>query len=347
MMAPHPDRGWHGFWSRSILSRWLTPVAGVVAVLARRRYRRHQQGRDGAWRAPVPVIVVGNLTVGGTGKTPMVIWLVGHLERCGWRPGVVSRGYGGHRRVEPMLVTPTADARHSGDEPLLIARRTGVPVVVAVDRVAATRRLLAEDVNIVISDDGLQHYRLGRDVEVVMIDGRRGFGNGLCLPAGPLREPRERLEGVDLTVVTGGAAAGGVSIPGFRMDLMASAVLEPRGLTQPGCERMPKGPLHAVAGIGDPERFFTMLEDLGCELVRHPYPDHHVFRWQELDFEDPWPVVMTEKDMMRCLPYWKEWPESLRQRCLALVVDAVPEPAFEIALGAAMDAKGCVLEPTS
>lgn len=342
MMPPIPDGGWHGFWARSPLQRWLTPFGGLVAIVARRRHRRHRAGLDGAWRAPAPVIVVGNLSVGGTGKTPMVIWLVTHLARSGWRPGVVSRGYGGRRRVEPLLVTAVSDARQSGDEPLLIARRTSVPVVVAADRVAAVRLLLEADVNIVVSDDGLQHYRLARDVEIVMIDGRRGLGNGRCLPAGPLREPPERLGTVDLTVVTGEGAAAGGQLADYRMDLHARGLLQLGSQTPTGLECLPEGPVHAVAGIGDPEQFFSTLEKLGCEVVRHPYPDHHVLRWQELDFDGPWPILMTEKDMMRCLPDLDDWPSALRRRCLALVVDADPEPAWETALGTVMAAKGCV-----
>lgn len=338
MMAPPSDRGWHGFWSGH--GRWLAPLGGLFAALARRRHRRHRNGLDGAWRAPVPVIVVGNISVGGTGKTPMVIWLLAYLQRRGWRPGVVSRGYGGRRRVEPLLVTAASNARQCGDEPVLIARRSGVPVVVAKDRVAALHRLLREGVNIVVSDDGLQHYRLARDVEVVMIDGRRGLGNGLCLPAGPLREPPDRLASADLTVATGDAAAEFAELAAHRMSLQVRGILEPGRVEPSGLDRLPEGPMHAVAGIGDPERFFSTLTDLGCELHRHPYPDHHVFRWQDLDFPEPWPILMTEKDMMRCLPDLADWPASLRRRCLALVVDAVPEPAWESALDDVMAAKG-------
>ena len=342
-MAPLPDRGWHGFWSRSHLVRCLAPFGALFAALARRRHRRHQAGLDGAWRSPVPVIVLGNLSVGGTGKTPMVIWLVGHLQRRGWRPGVVSRGHGGRRRVEPMMVTAASDPRQSGDEPLLIARRTGVPVVVAGDRAAAVRRLLEEDVDIAVSDDGLQHYRLARDVEIVMLDGRRGLGNGLCLPAGPLREPSDRLASVDLTVVTGHDDAGSRHPADHRMLIQARGMLHTRSVTPLGLEHLPDGPVHAVAGIGNPEAFFATLEQLGCEVIRHPYPDHHVFRWQDLDFEEPWPILMTEKDMMRCLPDLSAWPAALRQRCMALVVDAVPEAGWEDALDGVMSAKGCAM----
>ncbi|MCC5888442.1 MAG: tetraacyldisaccharide 4'-kinase [Gammaproteobacteria bacterium] len=344
MMARDPEQGWHGFWSRSRLLPWLAPFGGLFAAAARRRYRRHREGADGAWRAAVPVIVVGNLSVGGTGKTPMVLWLVNHLRQRGWRPGVVSRGYGGRRREEPMMVTSASDCRQSGDEALLMARRTAAPVVVAADRVAAVRRLLQEDVDIVISDDGLQHYRLARDVEIVMIDGCRGLGNGRCLPAGPLREPPERLRGADLTVVTGNRASACAAMAAPGMALRASGLLQPDSLTPISLQQMPEGPVHAVAGIGHPQRFFRTLEQLGCEVIEHPYPDHHVFRWQELDCMDDRPIVMTEKDMMRCLPDLHRWPAALRQRCLAVVVDAVPEPAFETALAAVMTGKGLALE---
>ena len=351
MMLPASDRGWHGLWSRGGSLRWLAPLAALFAVLARRRQRRHRDGLDGAWRATVPVIVVGNISVGGTGKTPMVIWLLAYLQRKGWRPGVVSRGYGGRRRIEPLRVTAASDPRQCGDEPLLIARRSGVPVVVAKDRVAAVRRLLTEGVNIVVSDDGLQHYRLARDLEVVMIDGRRGHGNGRCLPAGPLREPPDRLASADLTVVTGDGSVGFGHLGDHRMALQVRGILAPGNAIRQGLEGLPMGPIHAVAGIGDPEQFPITTDAprdpmarLGCELVRHPYPDHHVLRWQDLDFDDPGPIVMTEKDMMRCLPDFTIWPAALRQRCLAAVVDAVPDPAFESALNEVMAAKGCVQE---
>jgi len=343
-MAPLPDRGWHGFWSQSGLVPALAPFGALFAAVARCRQRRHRAGVDGAWRASVPVIVVGNLSVGGAGKTPMVIWLLTYLQRRGWRPGVVSRGYGGRHRVEPLLVTAASDPRHSGDEPLLIARRSDVPVVVARNRVAAVRRLLAEGVNIVVSDDGLQHYRLARDVEIVMIDGRRGLGNGLCLPAGPLREPPDRLASVDLTVATGDGEVAFGHLADYRMQLQARAILEAGARIAVGLERLPTGPVHGVAGIGDPEQFFTTLTKLGCEVVRHPYPDHHVFRWQDLDFDEPWPILMTEKDMMRCQPDFADWPAALRRRCLAVVVNAVLGPAWELALDEVMTAKGCVPE---
>lgn len=343
-MTSLPERGWHGFWSGSGLVRWLAPSGALVAALARRRHRRHRAGLDGAWRAPVPVIVVGNLSVGGTGKTPMVIWLLAYLQRRGWRPGVVSRGYGGRRRIDVLRVTAASDPRQSGDEPLLIARRSGVPVVVGRDRVAAVRRLLEEDVNIVVSDDGLQHYRLARDLEVAMIDGRRGFGNGRCLPAGPLREKPDRLDDVDLTVATGEEETEFGHLADFRMALKPRAILEPDCLAPVGVEQLPIGLVHGVAGIGDPEQFFTTLARLGCEVIRHPFPDHHVFRWQDLDFDEPWPILMTEKDMMRCLPDFPDWPIALRRRCLGVVVDAVLDAAFEAALDGVMRAKGCVQE---
>lgn len=341
------ERGWHGFWCRSGPGvHALAPFGRMLAALARRRHRRHRAGLDRAWRAPVPVIVVGNVTVGGTGKTPFVIALVEWLRQQGWRPGVVSRGHGGRRSREPLLLTGATTAAEAGDEAVLLAWRTEAPVVVAADRPAAVRALLQQDVDIVISDDGLQHYGLARDMEIAMIDGLRGLGNGRCLPAGPLREPVARLDSVDLTVATAPVAASVTGLTPWIMRLIPGGWVpaEPEALSGEAADStgggpelptaaaplsaLPAGPVHAVAAIGNPERFFLTLEGLGIEVVAHAFSDHHVFRPRDLNFRAPWPIVMTEKDMMRCRAHWDAWPKALRTRCIALRVAAEMDVAL-------------------
>ncbi|HLB30564.1 MAG TPA: tetraacyldisaccharide 4'-kinase [Gammaproteobacteria bacterium] len=279
------------------LARFLAPLGwlyGCGMVLRRLFYRA---GVLPARRVRVPVIVVGNITVGGTGKTPLVIWLCELLQARGHRPGVISRGYGGLETRKPQQVRPDSDPSIVGDEPLLISRRTGVPVAIAVDRYTAARQLLEHtDCDILICDDGLQHLGLDRDLEIAVVDGERLFGNRRCLPAGPLREFVGRLDSVDMVVVNGGNAG--------RFHLME---LEPCDLRAVGDPRrcLPANSLagqsaHAVAGIGNPGRFFRQLRLLGINPVRHEFPDHHPFQPEELDFNDDLPVVMTEKDAVKC-----------------------------------------------
>lgn len=260
-------------------------VSDVRRQLYRRGYCRVQQ-------LPVPVIVVGNITVGGTGKTPFVIWLCTQLLAAGRRPGIVLRGYGGHYRGL-LTVTPETDPRLAGDEAVLLARRTGVPVVACRDRPRGARTLLADRCDVVIADDGLQHYRLGRCVEIGMLDGRRRFGNGYCLPSGPLRERRARWKGLDFRVTQGAPAQGewGMGLEGTEAYAVG------------GSERVPIQTLkrvHAVAGIGHPGRFFAYLERLGLQVVAHSFADHHNYVPGDLIFDSDDPVIMTEKDAVKC-----------------------------------------------
>jgi tetraacyldisaccharide 4'-kinase len=244
----------------------------------------------------VPLIVVGNLTVGGSGKTPLVLWIAEHLKKNGYRPGIVSRGHGA--RVEaPREASIVSNPGEVGDEPILLARRSGCPVWVAPDRVAAARALRAAhpDCDVLLSDDGLQHYALARDLEIAVVDSR-GFGNGFLLPAGPLREPVSRLASVDAVVAHDTSA-----VPGFAMRLTGTRfvqMLDARNVVGP--EALRGKAVHAVAGIGDPERFFRQIERLGLALVRHPFADHHPFQAGDLQFGDAAPVVMTEKDAVKC-----------------------------------------------
>lgn len=284
------------FWLRDgVVARVLAPLAALYAGGAGLRRIAYARGWRRAYRAPVPVVVVGNLFVGGAGKTPLVIWLARAALARGFRPGVVLRGYGGAASDWPRLVGPESDPALIGDEAVLIARRAGVPVVAGPDRAAAVRRLLAEGgCDLVLADDGLQHYRLARDAEIAVIDAARGLGNGRCLPAGPLREPPSRLDDVDL-VIGNGAPAGPNGLC-YR--------LAPESLRRvdggDGAAPEPGERVHAVAGIGHPERFFATLEELGYLVARHAFPDHHRYREADLDFGDAQPVIMTEKDAVKC-----------------------------------------------
>ena len=287
-------------WYGAARAPWfLRPLAALFGLVARLR-RRRQQAQAREQRLPVPVVVVGNIAVGGTGKTPFVIWLVERLREWGWKPGVVSRGYGGNAPRWPQQVKPDSDPALVGDEPVLIARHAGCPVFVGPDRVLAAQRLLAAGgVDIVVSDDGLQHYRLWRDLEIVVVDATRGLGNGKLLPAGPLREPAARLDEVGLVVVNG----SGWTAPAGRPVAMRLVAQEARKLDGSGAR--PLGAfagqtVHAVAGIGNPARFFAMLSQQNIGLVMHPFPDHHAFARADLEFGDELPVFMTEKDAVKC-----------------------------------------------
>jgi tetraacyldisaccharide 4'-kinase len=267
----------------------------VLAQLRRAAYRRELLK---AVELPVPVIVVGNVSVGGTGKTPFVIWLAAELVKCKLRVGIVTRGYRGNARDWPRVVTATSDPREVGDEPVLLARRTGCTVVAGPDRVAAAQRLLAEQpVDVLLSDDGLQHYRLARRFEIAVVDGVRGMGNGLCLPAGPLRESADRIREVDAIVVNGGDwGHAGV----FRAQPVVTGVHGVTSGEKRTLESFKGAPVHAVAGIGNPQRFFDLLEAAGLDVLPHPLEDHAEIGSEELTFEEPGAVLITEKDAVKC-----------------------------------------------
>ena len=292
----------------------LAPLAWSYGALVRARRRAYASGWVRTERAGRPVVVVGNLTVGGTGKTPLTIWLARQISARGLRVGIVSRGYGG-QAVRPQEVRPESDWRQVGDEPLLLARHSACAVVVAKDRVAGARALAAGGSDLILADDGLQHLRLGRDCEIVVLDGARGLGNGQLLPAGPLREPLRSRPPPDAVVVNGAAEHGSLRAalesaalrsagPPLAMRLVPQGALRldgqgtPRPLREFGGSRV-----HAVAGIGNPARFFRELRAEGIEVVEHAFPDHHRFAARELDFADSAPVLMTEKDAVRCAAF--------------------------------------------
>jgi len=285
----------------------LRPLSYLFQWRVVQRRKRYLDGRRAAWRAPVPLIVVGNITVGGVGKTPLVARLAQLLIAQGYRPGIISRGYGSQAPYYPFAVDASQSAKVCGDEPLMLARRTGCPVVIAADRCAAARHLLANyDCNLLLSDDGLQHYALARDVEIAVVDGQRRLGNRLCLPAGPLREPVQRLTTVDFVVINGGEALPGVADsvpmtlkPGDLVNLCTGQLLPAAGLVA-------QGEVDAVAGIGNPERFFSTLRSLGYHFRPHRFADHHAYRPQELSFNEELPVIMTEKDAVKCVAFAKQ-----------------------------------------
>jgi tetraacyldisaccharide 4'-kinase len=290
----------------TIVSLLLLPLSVLFSILSRLRKTAYRLGLFSIVSAPVPVIVVGNLSVGGTGKTPVVIWLAKELQARGFTPGVISRGYGGSG--EMAEVQATSSPRHVGDEPVLIARRTRCPVWVGRDRAAAATRLVAGNpqVDVLISDDGLQHYHLARNFEIAVIDARRQFGNRLLLPAGPLRESVSRLDTVDAAVVNGGEVPQ-LPVSAFAMHLSGSEFLN---LVDPS-KRIPAGQfgnmkLHAVAAIGDPERFFSHLRSLGLSFTPHAFPDHHAFTASDLEFAGANAVLMTEKDAIKCSCFARE-----------------------------------------
>ncbi len=312
---------WYG---RHPLGLLLAPLGWCYGALAGWRRRLYQSGRWASQRLPVPVVVVGNLTVGGTGKTPLVIWLSGWLRERGYRPGVLARGYGGRGTRWPVAVGPGADPAQVGDEAVLLAQRCGCPVMAGPDRVASGRRLIdAHGCDLLLCDDGLQHHRLRRDLEIALVDGQRRYGNGRCLPAGPLREPLERLATLDLTIVNGPSAGDA-----YGMDLVPEEVV---GLDQPSQVRrlgdFAGRTVLAVAGIGNPQRFFRMLEGQGIRVIPRPYPDHHPFRAEDVRAWTGRTVLMTEKDGVKCraLPGSDRWVVRVRAEPDARTLDRLNE----------------------
>ena len=293
------DRIWYG----GSPCRWLLAPLGVcyrmIAGLRRLTYR---WGIRPVPVLPAPVIVVGNITVGGTGKTPLVIWLAEALRQRGFSVGIVSRGYGGRAGTWPQAVHRDSDPALVGDEPVLLARATNCAVSVGPDRVKAARALLArEQVDVLLADDGLQHHALGRIMEIVVVDGERGLGNGMCLPAGPLREGRGRLARASAVVVNGGDWGRNEGVGGmFRATASACDARQITGSAHKPLESFRGMSVHALAAIGHPERFFRMLAVAGLRVNPHPLPDHASIDAADLRFDDAGPVLVTEKDAVKC-----------------------------------------------
>ncbi len=291
-------------WYKKRLWLWaLWPFSRLIRSLVTRRRNKFLLNSELSWKPNIPVIVVGNITVGGSGKTPFVIWLSKVLEEQGYKPGIVSRGYGSKSNQFPLVINKDSRIEDSGDEPLIIYRNTNRPVCISPNRTQAVKKLLEDtDTDIVISDDGLQHYKLGRDMEIVVFDGIRGIGNSLCLPAGPLREPIERSKAADFIV----SSTKRLNIEEIDEDcLMTYKPLEWVRLSDnrrfPAKDWPLSRNVHAVAGIGNPSKFYNTLTALGLNLVEHSFPDHYQFKDEDLNFEDNHPILMTEKDAVRCM----------------------------------------------
>ena len=283
-------------WYGNSPLRWLlAPLVPIYSLLQQFDRRRVKPAS-----ADAPVVVVGNLTVGGTGKTPIVAWLAQALTKRGYKIGLIARGYGGSASRKGMLVEADSDPDDVGDEALMLRRMTNVPVAIGRHRVHAAKLLLeSAAVDLIISDDGLQHWALERDFEICVLDGERGLGNGHCLPAGPLREPKERLSEMDAVLVNGGRFEPTVDYARFELEL--SPVATSLGANEPSVlDRFKGSRVHALAGIGNPERFFSNLEAFGLTIVRHPFPDHHAYSARDLSFAESAPVLMTEKDAVKC-----------------------------------------------
>jgi tetraacyldisaccharide 4'-kinase len=322
---------WERHWYRSshdLLTLLLLPLSGIFRCLVSFRRFLYRKKILKSERFPVPVIVVGNITVGGTGKTPFVIWLVQLLKQKGFKPGIVSRGVGGKQQREPRWVNSESNVREVGDEAMLLAKRSQCPVVIGIDRVAAVKELLAKtDCNIVLSDDGLQHYRLARDIEIAIVDAARGLGNQSFLPAGPLRESAQRLQEVDFVL-----SQESKNIEGKKSQFPLGFHLAGENLFSVHDERntMPLKNLsqqtfHAVAAIGNPQRFFSTLRSHGLKIIEHVFPDHYQYQKEDLNFADDFPIVMTEKDAVKCRDF-------LNPKCWYLLVNAVVDREFQTQL---------------
>ena len=313
-MAQRDTGGLQRHWYRiTPLHLLLLPISLLFHLIVATRRLLFRLGILSSVKLPVPVIIVGNITVGGTGKTPLSLWLAEQLLANGWHPGIISRGFGGSGS-KPQEVLQTSDPATVGDEPVLMAQRLLCPVWVGRDRPAAAHALLLAhpECDIILSDDGLQHYRLQRDVEIVVVDGIRRFGNGFLLPAGPLRESTSRLREVDAVVINGGIAASGeylMQLEGVHFyNLLNPEITVTAADFHGQC-------VHAIAGIGHPERFFLHLNKLGLTVQTHPYPDHHHYSAADLAYEGSNALLMTEKDAVKCISFADE-------KCWVLRVDA-------------------------
>jgi tetraacyldisaccharide 4'-kinase len=282
----------------------LVPCSWLFFALISLRKFFYQIGWLKSYRLPVPVVVVGNINVGGTGKTPLVIWLAEQLQLAGYTPGIISRGYGGNAQ-QVQAVFATSNPREVGDEPVLIAKRTGCPVFVSANRIEAGQALLHvhPGCNIIISDDGLQHYRLQRDVELAVVDGAKGLCNGALLPAGPLREPKARLSHVDAVVINGklDMPLNIKDIASVEMQLESDSFYNLIDtIKKCGPQAFANQQVLAMAGIGNPERFFQQLQHMGLFFQSKAFPDHHAFQLQDFESVTADIVLMTEKDAVKC-----------------------------------------------
>lgn len=315
---------WEHHWQHWTWLTWLLlPVSGVFCLLAALRRSAYRHRVFASLHVGVPVIVVGNISVGGTGKTPLTLWLAHRLAAAGWRPGIVMRGYGGSVAATPTRVTRDAAVAAVGDEALLVARASDAPVVVARDRARGARALQAAGCDVVLCDDGLQHYRLRRHIEIAVIDGARGVGNGLCLPAGPLREPVRRLAQVSACIVNGGDTdtTGKFGPRAWPMALRPQCFVRLADGAEFPLTHFADAEVQALAGIGNPARFFNTLMQLGVRATPHVFADHYHYRGDEPVFAHATPTLMTEKDAVKCAAF-------ARDNMYYLAVAAAPADGF-------------------
>lgn len=309
-------------WRQRGLATLLLPLAALFYFAATIRRSLYRSRLLPSQRVPVPVVVIGNLTAGGAGKTPLVLYLAQRLTASGRKPGIVSRGYGA-RRGDAREVHDDSTPEEAGDEALLIKLRSDVPVFVGHQRAAAAQALLMAypDCDVILCDDGLQHYALERDIEIAVVD-RRGFMNGWMLPAGPLREPVSRLDTVDACVLNQSSVAILADVPRFRMRLAGSSFYRLGDPSQQCLARDLAGKrLHAYAGIGEPQRFFDHLQQLGLRCTTHAFADHHAYALEDFTVTGD-AILMTEKDAVKCARYWDRLPLP----AWVLPVDAVVDP---------------------
>ena len=288
------------WYSKNIFSLLLSPLSLIYISIIYLRHTLYHLGLISITKINVPTIVIGNIVAGGTGKTPLVIWLAKHFKDKGFLPGIVSRGYGGTYLSNIELVKPTSNPLLVGDEPVIIARNTNCPVVVAKKRAKGAKKLVEKyNCNIILCDDGMQHYSLARDIEIAVIDGQRRFGNNYCFPAGPLREPKSRIFKADLIVSKYNARTCE-----HKMDYTYKQLVSLNELSK----TIPISDLHgmtvhAIAGINNPDHFFSYLRSHKLELIIHKFPDHYSYTEDDVKFNDNFSVVMTEKDAVKCLNY--------------------------------------------
>ncbi len=320
---------WYGKHPLSIL---LAPLGWMYALVMYVRRMIYQSGLIPVQRLKAPVIVIGNLTVGGTGKTPLVIWLAKFLIEKGYSPGIVSRGYRGKVKEWPQQVRADSNPDLVGDEPVLIAKRTGCPVAISPRRRIAAEELVGRvGCNIILSDDGLQHLALPRDIEIAVVDGLRRFGNQRCMPAGPLREPLSRISSVDMVISNGATGRHEYMMEYIYGDLVSLGDEN----EQMEIETISGSTVHAIAGIGNPARFFSYLRGKKLQVIKHEYPDHHEYSATDIQFGDGLPVVMTEKDAVKCikfaskehwyLPIIAKLPEAFEHRFEVLLKEIIDE----------------------
>jgi len=316
-------------WQRlGLMAVLLFPLSLLFRLISFLRRSLYRIGVLKTASFAAPVIVVGNISVGGSGKTPLVIWLTQYFREKGLKPGLVARGYRGKASHWPQQVRSDSDPAIVGDEAVLLAQRCACPVCVGPDRPEAVRALLSyTECDIVISDDGLQHYAMGRDLEIAVIDGQRRFGNGLSIPAGPLREPVSRLKKADLVITNGQAQEGE-----FSMTLQNPRVYSLKlGGEAEDISRFKGQKVRAIAGIGNPQRFFGMLERQGLLVEAHAFPDHYNYKKEDLAFADRLPLLMTEKDAVKCrriINHDDAW---------VVAIEAEPDAAFKHRLNLALE----------